>query len=86
MFLVLSLRDAHPPQICCGPIELGVHHICSKGRGLSGKVDDIVMYLIVTCDDKTSVAIYECVTHQKGLHATVVFLLEVNGVNIIKIT
>ena len=82
MFLELSLRDAPPPQICCGPSGIGVRHIHSEGRLLSGEVDDLVMYLIVTCNDKTYVAVYERMMHQKGLHETTTFILEVRGVNV----
>ena len=47
------------------------------GEGLSSEVDDLITYLIVTCDDKTSVAADKRVTHRKGLHATVTFIMEV---------
>ena len=50
-----------------------------RGEGLYCKVDDLVTYLIVTCNDDTPVSVYERVTHQKGLHATVAFLLGVRG-------
>ena len=49
-------------------------------------MDDIVTYLIVTCDVETSVSPAESMTHQKGLQATVLFLLEVRGVNFIRST
>ena len=50
-------------------------------EGLYYEVDDIVTYLIVTCDDKKSVRSAQHVTHQKGLHATATSLLEVSGPN-----
>ena len=46
-------------------------------------MDDLVTYLIVAGDDKTSVATAEIVTHRSGLHATVKFILEVRGVIVI---
>ena len=54
-----------------------------RGEGLSGEVDGIVMYLIVKCNDKTSIAAAERVMHRKGLQATVAFPLKVRRVNII---
>ena len=48
-----------------------------------GDVDDLVMFLIVACNDETSVAAAGPPTYQKCLHATVAFLLEVRGVIII---
>ena len=53
---------------------------------LSGMVDYLVMYLIVTFDDETYIAADECMTHQKGLQETVTFILRVRGVNVIMIT
>ena len=50
-----------------------------KGEGLSGEVDNIVTYLVVTCDEKTSVAAAERVTNLKGLQATVTFSLNDGG-------
>ena len=49
-------------------------------------MDDRVASLIVTFDYKTSVAAAERVMHQKGMHATVAFILEVRGVNVITST
>ena len=48
---------------------------------MSSKVDDLVTYPIVTCDDETSVAAAERVMHRKGLQATVKFILNVRWVN-----
>ena len=53
---------------------------------MSGKLDDIFTYLIVTFNDDTSVAAAECVTHRKFLQATVAFLLKVGGVKVISST
>ena len=44
---------------------------------------DLVTYLIVTCDENNSVREAQRVLHQKGLHATVAFVLEVRGINIV---
>ena len=46
-------------------------------------MDNLVMYLIVTCDDETSVSTYERVMHRRFLQATITFLLKVSGVNFI---
>ena len=48
-------------------------------QGLSGEVDDIVMYTIVKCNDKND----ELVMHQNVLQETVAFLLKVRCVNVI---
>ena len=47
------------------------------------KVDDIIMYVIVACNDKTSIRLDQQVTHQKSMHATVKFILEVRGFNVL---
>ena len=44
---------------------------------------DIVIYLVVTCDEYTSDASAERVKHRKGLQATVTFSLKVRGVSVI---
>ena len=54
-----------------------------SGEGLFLEVDDLIMYLIVTCDNKTSIRAAQCMLHRKGLHSTVAFVLEVRGVNVI---
>ena len=46
-------------------------------------MDDLVTYLIVTCNENTSIDSYYLVTHIKRLQATVTFLVKVSGVNII---
>ena len=53
---------------------------------MSGNEDDLALYLIVTCNDNTSVAAAESVTHRNVLQATVTFLLKFRGVNIITST
>ena len=53
-----------------------------RGEGFSGKVDNLVMYRIVTWNGETSDAAAERVTHQKYLYTTVIFLLEVRGVTL----
>ena len=57
-----------------------------RGEGLSCEVDDIVMYLIVTCDCDTSVWTDQRLMHQKGLHATVTFILEDRGDKVVTST
>ena len=55
-------------------------------EGVSGKVDDPVTYIIVTCNDETYIAASEGAMNQKGLQTTVTFILEVRGINIITST
>ena len=55
-------------------------------EGLSDEMDNLVTYLIVEYDDETSIAEDESVTHQKGLYATITFILGVRGDKIITIT
>ena len=57
-----------------------------RGKGLSGEVYDLIMYIIVAYNDATSVAVDKHVTHRKGLQETVVFILKVRGVNVIPST
>ena len=49
-------------------------------------MENIVMYLVVTCNDKTSVTSDEYVTDIKGLQAIVIFILKVRGDNVITST
>ena len=42
-------------------------------KGMSGELDYLVTYLVMICNDKTSVATDELVMQRKGLQATVVF-------------
>ena len=44
---------------------------------------NIVVYLVVTCNDETSVAADEYMTHIKGLQETVTFISKFRGVHII---
>ena len=53
---------------------------------MSGDVDDLVTYFIMTCNDNTSVDKTDCVTHIKGLQEIVTFFLKVMGVNFITST
>ena len=55
-------------------------------EGFSGEVDDLVTYLIVTCNCETSVAAAERMIHQKGQYATVISILEVWVFNVITST
>ena len=55
-------------------------------EGFSDKVDDLVTYIFVTCNDKTYVATSERVTHRKYLQSTVTFPLKIRGVNVITCT
>ena len=55
-------------------------------EGLSVDVDNLVMYLIVTCNNETSVDTAEHVMHRKGLQSNVTFLLKVRDVNVITST
>ena len=55
-------------------------------EGLSGKLDDIVTYLGVEWDDKTSVSVSERVKYIICLQATVEFYLKGRGFNIITCT
>ena len=57
-----------------------------RGEGLSGKMDDLVTYIIVTCDDDTYVDASKGLTHRKGPQATIKFLLKVRGFNVISST
>ena len=49
-------------------------------------MDDLVTYLVVTCNYNNSVSWDEGVMNMKVLHATVAFLLKVRWVNAITIT
>ena len=53
---------------------------------MSGKLDDLITYIIVTCDAKTSVTASGRVRHRKYLQTTVKFILKVRGVNVIAST
>ena len=57
-----------------------------RGEGLSGKMDDLVIYIIVVYSDKTSFAASEHIMHSKCLHVAITFPLKVGGVNGITIT
>ena len=77
----------HPFVICAvSQVNYLFSAYAVSGGGLSCEVDDLVMYLIVTCDDNTSVRADQRMTYQKGLHATAAFLLQVKGVNTVSST
>ena len=57
-----------------------------RREGLSGELDYLVTYIIVTCNDDTSVATAELVTHRKGLQDKITFILKVGEVNVITST
>ena len=46
---------------------------------MSGKVDDLVAYLIVTLYKDTSIDLAHHVMHREGLQSTVTFILKVRG-------
>ena len=62
----------------------GLYVYTVKVEGLSGEVNDIITYLILKCNDNTSIASSEVLTHRKGMQATDSFLLKDRGVNVIK--
>ena len=49
-------------------------------------MDDIVKHLVLTCNDEPPVIAVESVTHRKLPRATIAFILEVGGVNIVTCT
>ena len=53
---------------------------------MTGELDYLVTYIIVTCNDDTSVATAELVTHRKGLQDKITFILKVGEVNVITST
>ena len=46
----------------------------------------LVMYPIVMFDEDTYIREDQLLAHRKGLHATVAFILEVRGVNVVTST
>ena len=79
MFLECSRRDAPPPIIFCVPGVLGFFTCAVRVEVFSGKVNDIITYLILECNEKTSVAAAEHNMHIKFPQATVTFILKVSG-------
>ena len=57
-----------------------------RGESLPEEVDDLVMYLVLECNDETSVAADDRVSHRKVLQATISNTLKVSGVTVITIT
>ena len=49
-------------------------------------MDDLVAYLVVTCDYESTIRSAECVMHRKKLHANAVFFLEIGGANAVTST
>ena len=47
------------------------------------EVDDLITSIIVTCDDETVIRAYQHMTQRNNLHTTVVFFLEIGGVNVV---
>ena len=56
------------------------------GESLLCGVDDLVTYLVVTCDDESAIKAYQRVTYQKHLHATVILVLQIGGFNVVTST
>ena len=54
-----------------------------RGEGLSGEVDDILSYHIITCDGNNSIAASKRIIERKVLQSTVAFTLKFRGVNVI---
>ena len=50
------------------------------------KVDDLIKYLIVMCEDDTAIRADHRVTGRKVLHVTIALVLEVRGVKVVTIT
>ena len=48
-------------------------------KRFSGKVDDLIAYPILTCDDETFVAAAECVVYRKRSAKNVTFILKIRG-------
>ena len=57
-----------------------------RAECLSGEVDDIFTYIILTFYGKTSAVASEIVMHRKGLQKTVILLLKFGGVNFVTST
>ena len=57
-----------------------------RGEILFCEVDDLVTNIIVTCNDETAIREDQCVTDRAILHATDTLVLDIGGVNVVKIT
>ena len=42
-------------------------------------MDDLIIYVVVTCYDKSFISSNQRVLHIKGVHTTVVFVLGIGG-------
>ena len=67
-------------------VDEGFSAYAVRGERLSVMVDDHFPYIVLLCDDETSVATSERIIHMKGLQATIVFYLKVVWVNVILCT
>ena len=72
MYMKWSFRDV-PPSLWSSAalVDYGFVAYAVRGEGLSGEMDDIFTYIVVTCDDDTYVDAADCVLHNKGLQETV---------------
>ena len=50
------------------------------------EVEELVMHLIMKCNDEPSVSAAKSVTYGKGLRETITFILKVSGGNIVTCT
>ena len=57
-----------------------------RGESFLCRVDYIVTYLVVTCDDESTIRAAQRVMHRRGFHATVAFVLDIGGVNVVTST
>ena len=60
-------------------LDKGFSEYVLRREVLSDEVDDIVMYLVVTCAHNTSIAAADRMIHRKFLQATTAFSLKVGG-------
>ena len=67
-------------------MDEGLSEYTVREEGLYGKLNDLATYLVVTCNDETSVAAAERVMHRKGLQANVTFSLKFRAFNVIMCT
>ena len=64
-------------------LDQGFSPYIGRVEVLSCKADDLVKYLIVMCNAKIFVRADQRMTHPNVFRATVVFVLEVRGVNFV---
>ena len=58
---------------------------CFWGEGLSGKVKEFVIQLVVTRDEQASFAEAKCVTFLERVSTSIALALEVEGGNIVTV-